>query len=563
MKAVVADVEVSDLLNNEVDNITYHYLDICVDDGIAFGQEKAIVVKNKNARLFKIISLNVIFEDNTNYIIVVDGMTSLPISSELKDCISKHNLIEQYRLETSRNSIYIPLKASDIWCCSCGNWNSKDICAKCGISSLKIFDSYNIDRLEKNYTERIELLNLERQKKQEEKIKMLQEIKQKIRKITKLGLPALVIIFVAIILSKCLFIPLGTYNKGVKLKNDGQYTLALETFKTIDNFKDSNSQIQECNELILKSYDYLNGTWVTNYHTSDVVDYKCDLADVSTEIKNNIPIVNISFDIEHNYIRTEFDKKYGLADNINSTTLSYRYSFSLLDFSCISNNPEEKVYSSGIELEDNKLTIKLVNSVYGSTITFEKGTEKTIKEKNNSIVYEKALTLAKNFEIAESYKLLSTIESSYKDTEKLATQMKKAIDSGYIGIWKLKQVIGNYTDTNKDSETYYYISALYEEGEIVFHSETKFVEKSKPAPDISEVMIESLKRKSNITYYLADDNTLKENSNSAQKSSFKIDNNKLTRTTDNYVGSNGFYGGANKTVKIDGLTYIYERYEKQ
>ncbi|MBQ6907966.1 MAG: hypothetical protein IJQ28_06265, partial [Clostridia bacterium] len=182
---------------------------------------------------------------------------------------------------------------------------------------------------------------------------------------------------------------------------------------------------------------------------------------------------------------------------------------------------------------------------------------------NNSIVYEKALTLAKNFEIAESYKLLSTIESSYKDTEKLATQMKKAIDSGYIGIWKLKQVIGNYTDTNKDSETYYYISALYEEGEIVFHSETKFVEKSKPAPDISEVMIESLKRKSNITYYLADDNTLKENSNSAQKSSFKIDNNKLTRTTDNYVGSNGFYGGANKTVKIDGLTYIYERYEKQ
>ena len=155
IKALKIKVAAYDISGVEIEGVDeYQYLDLNVKQGQDFGANKAIVLPNIVTRSFGITSVEVIFSNGISQSIAMP-MKALPQSEYLSSLLRNDELVKQYQIETSKDAIYIPQKTSNLWCCSCGEWNSNGSCTRCGVDFSVANKHLDSSLLEPKMAERI------------------------------------------------------------------------------------------------------------------------------------------------------------------------------------------------------------------------------------------------------------------------------------------------------------------------------------------------------------------------------------------------------------------------
>lgn len=156
-----------DIEGNELEGVTdYQYLDLKVLNGNDFGSNKAIIMPNVNTRSFQISNISII-KSNGVVDVVTLPLMPLPKSLLLSTSFKNQEELKQYKIETTKNSEYIPQNKNDLWCCSCGEWNILKNCSKCKMSKEDVFKYLDTSLLEPKIESR--LINENEQKEKEAK----------------------------------------------------------------------------------------------------------------------------------------------------------------------------------------------------------------------------------------------------------------------------------------------------------------------------------------------------------------------------------------------------------
>ena len=116
-----------------------------------FGQREAVLLSDANVRSFSVQLLNVSFSDGSRYIGGVEEWKSLPAQADLNQRLFDTELIRQYRLETSNLSRFVPLETQDLWLCACGEINRKgESCHRCDQTLEQCKKYLSVDLLREN-----------------------------------------------------------------------------------------------------------------------------------------------------------------------------------------------------------------------------------------------------------------------------------------------------------------------------------------------------------------------------------------------------------------------------
>ena len=163
--ALKISISAFDIEGNKLEGVNdYQYLDLKVLNGNDFGSNKAIIMPNVNTRSFQISNITII-KSNGVVDVVELPLMPLPKSLLLSTSFKNQEEIKQYKIETTKNSEYIPQNKNDLWCCSCGEWNILKTCSKCKISKEDVFKYLDIALLEPKIKSR--LINENEQKEKE------------------------------------------------------------------------------------------------------------------------------------------------------------------------------------------------------------------------------------------------------------------------------------------------------------------------------------------------------------------------------------------------------------
>lgn len=251
LKVRINTYDVSHILLPEV--IEYQYLDMSITNGEKFGSNKAILVKNSVVRSFEIKEYSVVYWDNTVKT-VQSPFEMLPLSKTLKQEFSNDELEKQYRVETTDQAIYVPIRYDNLWNCTCGEWNKDNICSNCKAKEEIVFKRFNIKLLTEHMEKRLaeEKIIQEREAKlAAEEEKRLEEVRKielaKKQKRTKIGLRAAGIIAVVLIFVYKIYPnfiePSMSYNHAKKMLSEKKYDDAVAEFEKLGSYKDAEDMV--------------------------------------------------------------------------------------------------------------------------------------------------------------------------------------------------------------------------------------------------------------------------------------------------------------------------------
>lgn len=199
IKGLTVYVRELDTGNRPIGNaISYQYLDLNAGRDIEFGQKSAITLPDETTRAFVIVVSEVIFDDNS----VWNAQSSATWDNvpEQKDLYPEdEELRKQYNLDINKQGSKEILYYKDLWKCSCGAINkiTEETCHLCN-TQLKTMETVDESVLKEN-------------------------------------------------------IKNSQYNQACSLMNENKKDSclkAIEIFKSLDDFKDSKVQIDNCNTLL-------------------------------------------------------------------------------------------------------------------------------------------------------------------------------------------------------------------------------------------------------------------------------------------------------------------------
>ena len=152
--ALKITIDAFDISGNSVTGIDeYQYLDLNINNGDFFGNNKAIIMPDRVTRIIKIEKITIIFETGEQ-VFTGEDFKPLPHQDSLTTTLSS-DLIKQYQIDVSTVCKYVPTTIDDIWLCSCGTPNSANTCAQCGATKENVFSSYNQTVLTEHFQMRL------------------------------------------------------------------------------------------------------------------------------------------------------------------------------------------------------------------------------------------------------------------------------------------------------------------------------------------------------------------------------------------------------------------------
>lgn len=140
----------------------YQYLDLQISSGGEFGANKAIIMPDAATRSFDIQTIWAVEQNGTIHDVPMP-LNALPLLRPLNTVINHEELVKQFILETNQQAAYAPRKVSDIWQCSCGEWNGSDVCTKCRIFKKSVFSVYDPTTLVEKTKNRLRIENAKKQ----------------------------------------------------------------------------------------------------------------------------------------------------------------------------------------------------------------------------------------------------------------------------------------------------------------------------------------------------------------------------------------------------------------
>lgn len=258
IKAVNIGIKAYDSFGRELQGIEeYQYADLSVYQGEYWGQDKAITLPNDLTRTIKGSIRSVVFQDNTIWESESNVWNKLSEPKKLYSLLLDDELVKQYKLEYGDAAEYVYLEEEGIWHCTCGAINqlSVDKCYHCRASKDAIL-SCDLDVLKANADARVAKEKAEADEKarikaeEEEKARIAEkerlereEAKRKKRnKILMITVPIVVVIITFIALTPNVIKPALSYNKALKLLEEGSFDDAQIAFQELGDYKDSSSK---------------------------------------------------------------------------------------------------------------------------------------------------------------------------------------------------------------------------------------------------------------------------------------------------------------------------------
>ena len=118
-----------------------------------------------------------------------------------------------------------------------------------------------------------EVDRLEQARKAEER-RVAEEKVAKIRKkFIAIALPIICVCFAFIIFLTAVIIPNNKYNAAMKLYNDGKYSEAITAFEALGDYKDSKTQIDKCNTVIMDSKYNMQKSGLKNVSVGQIIKF--------------------------------------------------------------------------------------------------------------------------------------------------------------------------------------------------------------------------------------------------------------------------------------------------
>lgn len=247
---------------DEVEGIpTYSYLDISVNQGLAFGARVPISLPNITTRMITVSVTEVVFIDGTVWSHAPCEWKQIPEQETINDLFADPEMQKQYKLEVGTDGEYVPVIDGGIFLCTCGtiNISTSAHCYKC----RRIFDSLvkiiDVEYLTARKDVRLqkeseELDALERKRKEaEEKARIAFELrKTKTKKIIKIGIPIVAVIALVIALIPTVIKPsiekLSAYRKADSLAASKDYQSAIDIWTSLGDYSDSRERIRMVEE---------------------------------------------------------------------------------------------------------------------------------------------------------------------------------------------------------------------------------------------------------------------------------------------------------------------------
>jgi tetratricopeptide (TPR) repeat protein len=300
IKAVKVNIQPLDVTGAPLgDSLEHTYLDLTANRDAFFGQQTPVTMANPDTRGFNVVVSTVVFSDNTVWN-SSGAWAALDEPTTVESIYSDENIQTQFKIEIGGKCVCVPTSVQDLWYCACGELNSQaeQVCHVCGrdyqelaalVSELtedKLRADYETRRKDnvyataknhmtgENISEYEAAINIFRTipgwKDADEQIevceKKIEEIKAKEeheaeerrvaaekavaaaakrkKRVAIITSVAVACIAFAVVLITVI-IPNAKYNSAVALMENGEYEAAIEAFKAMEGYKDSDDMIVE------------------------------------------------------------------------------------------------------------------------------------------------------------------------------------------------------------------------------------------------------------------------------------------------------------------------------
>lgn len=249
------------------DIVEYQYLDLHAERDTEFGSKQPIYLSNIKTRAFNVSLTEVVFSDKSIWYDAETEWLSLqsitPVT--IREYLNKdYELIEQYEINTGGEIYCVAEKEKDLWICGCGaiNHSDEEKCHHCCRTFEELIQSLDVDILKKQADDRLEQKRQEEEERRVEKEKAIADRKEKTKKVGKIIIKSLLLTIIISLITVAGFFAFkfisknNTYNNALDMVEAKQYNEAIEVFKTLADFRDSEEQIKETN--YKKATDFIN-----------------------------------------------------------------------------------------------------------------------------------------------------------------------------------------------------------------------------------------------------------------------------------------------------------------
>ena len=132
----------------ELCRVEHAYDGLNAERDALFGAREAIRLPDAGVRRFTVYLLAAAFSDGSFWRGGGGALKSLPPQENLNKRFFDAELIRQYRLETGKQSRFVPLETQDLWLCACGEINHKgESCYRCGQTIEHLKTCLSVERL--------------------------------------------------------------------------------------------------------------------------------------------------------------------------------------------------------------------------------------------------------------------------------------------------------------------------------------------------------------------------------------------------------------------------------
>ena len=229
------------------DTIEHQYLDLNVLTGDEFASRTPVFMTNSATRKFEAAITELTFNDGTVWKANNNNWNAVGDWQRLDDFFDDPEVVDQYKIDTGVDGLYVPTVRNGLFLCTCGSINDEkaEKCCNCGQSYKALSSLLDKDVLSKHIADR---LQKEKEKKLEDEARQETARKETQKNLKRIAISVIVIaaVIAVIFLTKHI-IGLerikGKYNHAIEAYNQGSYLEAVNLFSEIEDYKDTRHQL--------------------------------------------------------------------------------------------------------------------------------------------------------------------------------------------------------------------------------------------------------------------------------------------------------------------------------
>lgn len=400
ISAIMVDVYCKDVWGNALEGLTdVQILDLRTKRESVFGQANPILLTDKNTRSVTVVIKKIMYADaslqecsNELYI--------FPSPVTLEEHYGNSELAEEYARETDAKAKYLLCKSGGMWRCACGaiNFDSEEVCNKCGHDWASYIGVLNDDELESRMIarqeenarreeqerlereERIrqaeEQTRLEREKREAEQLIIAKKKKKKKRITIAIIITCIVLALAAAAAAFVYFywIPKNNYEQACALLEEGKYDEAYAAFVEMGDYEDSAAMSQEC--IYQKGMQYLEmSQWdAAKEEFNKIPDYK-DSKDMVLEV--DYQRAYSKYDSSYYYAAIEIFEDLGNYKDSKEMILECKYQYIKKEISSpdlyrfYDEDTRQYIYMTELYKIDYKDSAQIYNDLYEWRVELE------------------------------------------------------------------------------------------------------------------------------------------------------------------------------------------------